>query len=430
MLGGGAGGTAAQAQQAAVAAQGSADERPDPCDIFWRRAELPVRLGGLGLVPREWLREPAYVGSHALTLRLQLAARKAETPSESGSGDGYDALRAALAGLAWRGIADLPTLQSMSDASSPAWQSKLTDKVYSEARARVLDALPKGNSFPDQAARAGVVAGASRGAGAWLMGELADSACRIPNDMFARLVAWRLGLPSLHFRAGAQCSCGVTLDPTLAHAFTCAQMQGYRSRRHTAQKKNMHKICSWAGVVTINEPTVADFLEPRPGVPPSALGKASTQRADVAYFDPDKPMKQATLVDIMVTGATKVSLKKYENAGAAAKAAEEDKRKKYQDWKDADARVKPFVMETHGALGGDARRLLLHWADTWGRRDEGLRTVAFMRLVGRVSVTLMRRVYEELRHLEAGHVVVPAGGAAAAVLGPYGHEDEETESEG
>jgi len=281
-------------------------------DDAWIQASLPLRQGGIGARRMADVALPAFIASMEATRDLvSLINRRpnGDRPALLTSAiDVYTAHYGPLAG-------DLMTQRHL-------------DETASEHRFQNL--LESAN----QVDRARLVAAASPHSGAWLSALPAERlGLLLPDDAVRVGVALRLGCPVQHPH---RCRCGTMTDKYGHHNLSCRYDPG-RLPRHKALNDTVFRGLAAAGLAAI--------LEPR------GLDRGDGRRPDGSTIYPYRRGRML-LWDATCTNtfSTTHLMECAVNPGAAARAAEDRKRHRY-DALSREHEFVPLAIETTGVLG-------------------------------------------------------------------------------
>ena len=287
----------------------------------WEQATLPTRYGGLGLRLLVDVALPSYVSSlHSCHQIISTCLPASLITSATEERD--------KAAADWRDMAggsDIP--DGDEQHKQRAW-----DAVLAERNHRRL--LSEFNQF----ARARLLSAAAPESAAWLHA--------IPAATLGTLLDQETLRVAIALRVGAdvcsshRCRCGSMADRKGYHALTCRFSAG-RHPRHTALNDVVRRALQSAGIPSLLEPTGVDRGDgKRPDgmtIYPFAEGKCLTWDATCVNTFAESHVLSAAI-----------------SAGAAARDAEEKKRKKYADL----ARrfhFEPLAFETSGVAGPSTR---------------------------------------------------------------------------
>lgn len=320
-----------------------------------------LRFGGLGVRRLADVALPAYISS------LEASRDLVCTINRRPNGDRLARLDSALVVFKNTQCPDL--------SAELCLQQRTLDGAASQHR--LDDLLARAN----QVDRARLLAAAAPHSGAWLSAIPVESlGLLLPDDAVRVNAALRLGL---RVQQPHHCRCGTLTDALGHHSLSCYSTPG-RLPRHAALNDVVYRALAAAGVVAT--------LEPR------GLDRGDDRRPDGITIFPYRQgrmlMWDATCVN------TFCSTHIYDcaiAAGAAARAAEERKRRRYEDL----ARrydFAPIAVETSGVLGPAFSELLQDIGDRVRQRSGEPRETAWLRQ--RVGLAVAR-------------------GNAAAICGPH-----------
>jgi hypothetical protein len=323
----------------------------------WEQAQLPLKLGGLGLPRLSTLADAAYLGSLAQTLSRAAGAHGIATADrlQTAATALAESASAASQRLHARGVQKAPGLQELLDASRKGTQKTLTDEAAHAAHNGLLDKLPA-----DQQAWLRSCGGP--GAGAYLLPPR-TSQDRFDNTCFR--VATQLRLRALDLPAPYATVLGETKG-------------GGAGKRHDGVRDD---LAAWLRVHTPaavrTEQVIPELADTGPN------GAPREARLDVIAYD---NAGTRILVDVAVTHPVSVDAARLARAaltnGAAARIREGTKRERYRTAQN----LVPFVIETGGRVGEAARALACRLAPTAPTE----RSAAIADLWQTVSVTVQK----------------------------------------
>ena len=291
----------------------------------WAQAVLPTRYGGLGLRRIEDLALPSYVASlhHCMQLVVTMLP---------------GALHAGLFAeremtlTDWKRAAESSELPAGDAARSQrAWDSVLADKQ----RSGLL-------SSANQRDQARLLAAGMAESGAWLHALPSTSLGTLLDPPTLRVaVALRVGA---NVCQPHRCRCGSPADSLGHHALTCRLSAG-RHPRHTALNDVIRRALHTAGVPSILEPAGIDRGD----------GKRPDGMTIFPFTEGRKSLVwDATCVNTYAASHLPVTAVA---AGAAARDAEELKKRKYSGLAGR-FQVQPVAFETSGACGPATSRFV------------------------------------------------------------------------
>ena len=302
-------------------------------DPVLKQMELPVRLGGLGLMrvttvsPIAWTCSLGQTAGQLEKLGLVTADAKGWLQDELSH-----ALKV-VEGMEFKfKFPKDPTHFWTLFAIEPATkglQRQVMRKVWARRRLEALGCFkPKTGDF------ARMVSLNNKYAGSWLNGSLGSRLFRMDDQHFGMAIKLRLGLPpatDVH-----KCECGASLVKDSSHFLSCAKLTGERTFRHNRLVGLLSQLARMSKVPTRLEPGVG----------------GNRERADleIAFSSCH------TLVDVSVVHVQAPSISaKAVGYRAAAKWREQKKIRQYED----KARLEgkkffPVVLESTGTLGEHA----------------------------------------------------------------------------
>ena len=294
-------------------------------DRNWEQAVLPAGLGGLGLRRTDEVALPSFLASlHRCQglLNTILPASFAEKTAHERN----------LAEDEWRersGGATIPDHESR--GRQKAWDTPIAE----HHRDRLL---LEANQFD----RARILGAATSESGAWLRAlPSASLGTHLDNESVRTAVALRVGADvcsGLHV-----CRCGLPADVKGCHALTCRFSAG-RLPRHTAMNDVVRRALLSAGVPAQLEPYGIDRGD---GKRPDGMTVFPFSHGRCMVWDATcvNTFAESRLIDASV------------KAGAAAKKAEDVKRKKYSQLTSR-FRFEPIAFESDGACGPSTRSFI------------------------------------------------------------------------
>ena len=293
-------------------------------DDSWKQAALPTRYGGLGLRSTVDVALPSYVASLHCCNQLISSMLPANLRPNFVS-------ECATAVEDWKATTDDSELpEGEAKRQQRAW-----DSVIAERHRESL--LSEANQF----ARARLLSAGTPESGAWLHA--------IPSGNLGTLLDSETLRVSIATRIGAdvctphRCRCGATADSKGYHALTCRLSVG-RHPRHTALNDVVRRSLLSAGIPSILEPTGVDRGD---GKRPDGMTVYPYSRGVSLLWD-------ATCVN---TYAESYIPSTAASAGAAARDAEQRKRRKYADLTGRFL-FEPVAFETAGACGPSTKSFI------------------------------------------------------------------------
>jgi hypothetical protein len=324
-------------------------------DQCWTQASLPVRWGGLGVRSAVSLAPSAFLASAASTADLQTLLLPAQLHMIPDT-----ALESSL--VAWRSNSN--TSVAVPDQPSSS-QQRAWDDICCQV---VLDALL---NSADVTSKARILAASSPHSADWLNAiplssiglKLDDSSTRVATGL-------RIGAPLMFPHT---CICGGPVVQNGHHGLVCRQSAG-RHSRHNAVNEVIQRAFSQAGILTDREPV---GLVAADGKRPDGVTLVPWNRGKSLAWD-------ATCPD---TFATSHISSTSQLAGAAANAAETNKKQKYSGLPQ-NVDFVPIGIETSGSWGEEG----LHFVKQLGRRIVAItkdpRSGTF--LLQRISLAIQR----------------------------------------
>ena len=283
----------------------------------WEQAVLPTRYGGLGLRRLADVALPSYVsslyGCHPIILACLPASLATDVTEERE--------KATADWQAAAGGEDVPT-------GSDQLKQKAWDSVLAQQNQRKL--LSESNQF----SRARLLSAAAPESGAWLHSTPAATLGTLLDRETLRIaIALRVGADVC---IPHRCKCGSVADSKGYHALTCKFSAG-RHPRHTVLNDTVRRALLSAGIPSLTEPIGVD--------------RGDGKRPDgITLYPFSKGMSLAWDATCVNTFAESHVLSAATSAGAAAREAEDNKRKKYVDLQRR-FHFEPLAFETTGACG-------------------------------------------------------------------------------
>lgn len=401
---------------------------------------LPTSLSGCGFPSLAIIADAAYVGAKAQALSLAVAHNTGLGLIAPAPGDPCPPfLRPYVAALT-RLTASLPAAAVKGLDVAQIWttsvrgaQRALSEALHIKSYNNMKLALPQGSTFQERLIRNLVLGGKSEEAGSWLTAHPLNHKCRMSNSDLADAYARRLGINLTGLVDGLCGLCAAPSDATGGHALVCGRNQPLRSTAHTDVKLAVQAIAREAGDRVVNEPFVADDF-PRKAGPEGAAGMGTMmKRADVGITRKNNLAGTRTLIDVHITATTKTAKPTvaYATAGDTAKIGEKTKTGEYAAWDIPPTHLVPFVIESTGALGQEAKALLFSIAERSGPATTT--AYRYRRYCEMISVTVQKSLaaavkrlrwmgpLREIKNLAAAEAAAKAAAAAqlqaAAALG-------------
>ena len=290
----------------------------------WGQAVLPVRLGGLGLRKTEDVALPSFTSSLHRCQQLLLSILPAYLASD--------------------------VVEERQQATAD-WKIKAGDKTAPDGDAISLQRAwdsPIANHHRDlllleanQFSRARLLSAATSESSAWLHAlPSATLGTHLDNQTIRIAVALRVGA---NVCSEHRCKCGVLADSKGYHSLTCRFSAG-RHPRHTALNDIVRRALQSAGVPALLEPHGVDRGD---GKRPDGMTIYPFSQGRCLVWD-------ATCVNSFAASHLASAATE---AGAAARVAEDAKRRKYAELTRR-FRFEPVAFETGGACGPSTKSLL------------------------------------------------------------------------
>ena len=293
--------------------------------LTFEQATLPVRLGGLGVRQSVDLSLPAYISS---TVKAANQV-KLLIPIYS-----YNLFRDTFleAINIWK--------SKDSQLIAPKDQASLQQRAWDEpvARLKLSHLLNAAQSLPD---RARLLAVSSPSAGTWLNAvPIRSLGLKLEDEELRIAVALRLGIKvSLPY----SCECGVRVAENATHGLDCRRSSG-KHIRHASANDVIIRALQASGIPSQKEP--------------QGLSRDDGKRPDGATLIPWQ-QGRCTVWDFTCVNTLAPSYLKATSSepGAAAKIAEEKKKKKYTSLSPG-LSFTPIAVETLGAWGVEGARFI------------------------------------------------------------------------
>jgi len=358
--------------------------------------QLPIASGGAGFHSQVMLAEAAYLGAWAGVLHLVVgpaaharAVPGADEELPSFLAD-YVTAREAVRTHVPSSIYDQLDPRTIWEAPAHRIQALVADGLHNDARKRLVALLPTGASLDDRGQRIYALGQNTPEAGAWLTANPLDPRNKMTDGAFSEAMRKRLLLPDPRITAAAACgACAAPLDPLGTHATCCPAID--RSNRHKQVQEVGLKCVKEVSTFVTRAPRVASFY-PKKAEAADVDTDNTLSQADIGITLNNTSAGSVTLVDFVVVAAVKGQPAEYASAGAAAEKAELDKVKKYGRYD-----IKPdcffgFGVETTGALGPAAKRLLWTAANAGGGNAAAV-AWRYRRWIEHISVTVQAALY-------------------------------------
>jgi hypothetical protein len=269
-------------------------------------------------------------------------------------------------------------------------QALVADGLHNDARKRLVSLLPTGASLDERGQRIHALGQNTPEAGAWLTANPLDPRNKMTDGAFSGAMRMRLLLPDPRIKAGAACdACAAPLDPQGTHATCCSGID--RSNRHKQVQEAVLKCVKEVSTFVTRAPTVVSFY-PKKAEAADVDTDNTRSQADIGITLNNTSAGSVTLVDFVVVAAVKGQPAEYASAGAAAEKAELDKVKKYGRYDIQPDRFFGFGVETTGALGPAAKRLLWTAANAGGGNAAAV-AWRYRRWIEHISVTVQAALY-------------------------------------
>jgi len=323
--------------------------------------------------------------------------------------DAIDRLRASSPQMAKAMDAFLPITDTPVEyeKSKREVQARLTEIIHDEKYTNFVAELTAEDS-PESRERLAALLSAGKSGGAWLEASPALPYYRLSDEELALALAMRLGVPLIKPCACTQC--GQQMDIYGRHAFvnhTC--MNGKATNRHKKVNVALAHTFRDAGITVAVETLYESHYERMPESSQPTVDHRIDIHAEGSGDGGLDPVSGAPqlVIDTSVTHAgTHPLAHKIPLAAAKARVAEKLKfiMKHYKVSKDA---IIIFVLETHGALGDEAMKLLHRIAEKKGGGKNEV-SAQFLRFsLARIGVALQRGNAVILRHWRSA--CVPTG---------------------
>jgi len=388
---------------------------------------LPADLAGMGFTPTAIIAEAAYVATWARNLKTVTAsdtglgiakpAPDAETPVFlTDYQKTLNALRARLPPKVTEGLNIEDIWVKQTYGVQKAISEALHNITYNSLK---LHASGGGGSMSERYAINSIIGGKSDEGGAWVSENPSTIMCSMSDTVFKQAVISRLMLPNL--KTGPCASCAGPVDAFGAHAQVCKGNQGNRSKGHTFIKLALQYAAREAAHIVYNEPFCRDYFLRKAGAAGAAAAGTMKKRADVGIINLTTLASPAIFIDVTTTATTKTAVPTvaYLKAGDSAASAETDKVKDYDPWVIPDGHLIPFAVETTGAMGPLAKKLLLSIAALSG--PPRYTSMRYRRYCAMISVAVQKMLAREYFKQRAMGVLsdtrAPAVAGTAAIAG-------------
>ena len=358
--------------------------------------QLPIASGGAGFHSQVMLAEAAYLGAWASTLHLVVgpAAHALRVPSADEGMPSFladfEKAREEVRTRVPSSIYDQLDPRVLWEKPTQGIQAVVAAGLHNDARKRLVSLLPTGASLDDRGQRIHALGQNTPEAGAWLTANPLDPRNKMTDGAFSEAMRMRLLLPDPRIKAAAACdACAAPLDLLGTHATCCSAID--RSNRHKQVQEAVISCVKEAATFWTRAPIVESFYPKK--VEAADVDTDDTRsQADIGITLKDTSAGFVKLVDFVVVAAVKGQPAAYASAGTAAEKAELDKVKKYGRYD-----IKPdcfvgFGVETTGALGPAAKRLLWAAANAGGGNAAAV-AWRYRRWIEHISVTVQAALY-------------------------------------
>ena len=318
----------------------------------WKQANLPVRLGGLGIRSAEALSIPAFLASAHSVSDLVSAIL-----------DGVDHTQDKLffdAESLWTTQHSTTTPEKENKRRQSSWITPLDLKNQKELLSNATD-------HPTAARLLGV---SSRESGSWLSALPSPSlGTFLDNDTVRIAIGLRLGT---RLCIPYTCRCGSMVDPYGHHPLSCNDFG--RRHRHSQLNDTVHRALTMAGVPSSLEPVGICRSD---GKRPDGITLTAWSSGKMLLWD----------VTVSDTLATSYVIHSSKEAGYAANQAERRKKVKYAELMPSYA-FTPIGMETLGTWGSEAKDFIHELGRRLNASSHDERSAAFLRQ--RIALDIQR----------------------------------------
>jgi hypothetical protein len=358
--------------------------------------QLPIASGGAGFHSQVMLAEAAYLGAWASVLHLVVGPAAHALPVPGADEDmpsflaDFVKAREGVRPRVPSSIFDRLDPRALWEKPAQGIQAVVAEGLHNDARKRLVSLLPPGASIDDRGRRIFALGQNTPEAGAWLTANPLDPRNKMTDGAFSEAMRKRILLPDPRIKATAACTaCGAPLDSLGTHATCCSAID--RSNRHKQVQEAVISCVKEVATFWTRAPIVESFYVKKAEATDVDADDTRSQ-ADIGITLKNTSAGSVKLVDFVVVAAVKGHPAEYASAGAAADKAELDKVKKYGRYDIPPDCFVGFGVETTGALGPAAKRLLWAAANAGGGNAAAV-AWRYRRWIEHISVTVQAALY-------------------------------------